>query len=65
MFGLDNILNEKSLGIGKNGVLVVKTSLTLAPFSNKDNLKNEKMCEDVINKIKEILKEPEGVEGNK
>ena len=53
---LVSMLNEKNLGVGKNGVKVVKITLAMAPFADKEKLKNESICEEAIKQIDLILK---------
>jgi len=49
-------LTEKKLGVGKYGVKIVKVTLAMAPFSDKDRLKNEKLCKKTVDELTEILR---------
>jgi hypothetical protein len=53
---LNKVLTQSGLGVGANGVKIVKIALAMAPFSNKANMLNEQACEKAIEEIKLILR---------
>jgi len=56
MVDLGFLINEKTMGCGKEGVKIMKIALELAPFQDKENLKNEDMCKKTVKTIEKILK---------